>query len=356
MKSLVVALVLAVAGPAGAQALPPAPAIPPAQAARMIALPSGLEASVWATEPLLENPVAFAFDEQGRVFVTETHRIHNDSAVLDNRRRDTWPSAEFRRTASPARLAGIADELLDAELASRTLADREAMLRRYFVGDLDRFRQDSERIKLITDTNGDGKADKGQVFADGFNGLLDGVAAGVLARQGHVWLHQHPQPLAAARPRRRRRGRRAQAAAARLRRALRLHRPRPARPAHRARRQALLLRRRPRRCTSRRRARHARRDPDTGAVFRCNLDGSDLEIFATGLRNPQELAFDEHGNLFTGDNNSDGGDQARWVHVVEGGDSGWRIGYQYLDGAAGRAAPGTPRSLWHPPWPGRPAI
>ena len=93
---------------------------------------------------------------------------------------------------------------------------------------------------------------------------------------------------------------------------------------------------------------------DSGTVLRCNPDGTELEIFATGFRNPQELAFDEFGNLFTGDNNSDSGDKARWVYVVEGGDSGWRIGYQFMAGSYTRG-PWNEEKLWYPAFDGQAA-
>ena len=82
-------------------------------------------------------------------------------------------------------------------------------------------------------------------------------------------------------------------------------------------------------------------------MLRCELDGSDLEVVHRGLRNPQELAFDQWGDLITGDNNSDGGDKARLVQILPGADSGWRIGFQWLSdrGAWNR------EKMWHPRHP-----
>jgi quinoprotein glucose dehydrogenase len=88
---------------------------------------------------------------------------------------------------------------------------------------------------------------------------------------------------------------------------------------------------------------HVAHDPASGAVFRCEADGSGLEVFATGLRNPQEIAFDDLGNLFTVDNNSDAGDKARLVHVMPGSDSGWNMAFQYL----GDRGPWHREKIWH---------
>jgi quinoprotein glucose dehydrogenase len=69
-------------------------------------------------------------------------------------------------------------------------------------------------------------------------------------------------------------------------------------------------------------------------------------MIATGLRNPQELAFDQYGNLFAGDNNCDAGDMARMVYVVEGGETGWRMGYQWIT-SPNTAGPWMAEKLWH---------
>jgi quinoprotein glucose dehydrogenase len=70
--------------------------------------------------------------------------------------------------------------------------------------------------------------------------------------------------------------------------------------------------------------------PNSGVIARANPDGSDFEIFAAGLRNTHEFAFDEYGNLISEDNDGDhAGERERLVYVVNGSDAGWRSNWQY---------------------------
>jgi HEAT repeat protein len=84
----------------------------------------------------------------------------------------------------------------------------------------------------------------------------------------------------------------------------------------------------------------------TGAVFRCEPNGDNLEVFAHSLRNPQELAFNQWGDLFTGDNNSDAGDRARIVYIMEGGETGWDMNYQTLEGQNQRGPWSQEHTWW----------
>ncbi|HEY1189692.1 MAG TPA: PVC-type heme-binding CxxCH protein, partial [Gemmata sp.] len=67
----------------------------------------------------------------------------------------------------------------------------------------------------------------------------------------------------------------------------------------------------------------------TGAVFRCKPDGSKMETFSIGYRNPyRDIAYDDKFNLFHTDNDQEDGSKfqgCRIMHVAEGTDFGWRL-------------------------------
>lgn len=99
--------------------------------------------------------------------------------------------------------------------------------------------------------------------------------------------------------------------------------------------------------------------PYHGGMFRCEPDGSNFEVFAHGLRNPQELAFDEFGNWFIVDNDGDFGDRERFHFLVEGTDAGWRATWQYRTNAKFGEHEGynpwMADGLWKPHFEGQPA-
>ena len=216
---------------------------------------------------------------------------------------------------------------LDDDLACRTVADRVAMYKKHLKDKFPSYAIEQDRVRLVEDTEGTGRADKSTVFADGFTNVAAGLGSGVLARHGKVWYTCIPDLWLLQDTK----GNGRADVKKSLHTGFGVHVSFIGHDMHGLRfgpdgRIYFSIGDR---------GLHVETDgktisaPDTGSVLRCNPDGSELELFATGLRNPQELAFDEFGNLFTGDNNADGGDKARWVQVVEGGDSGWRIGYQY---------------------------
>jgi quinoprotein glucose dehydrogenase len=300
------------------------------RAIRSFRVPGGLNVELFAAEPLLANPVAFCIDEKGVVYVAETFRLN--AGVTDTRGHMNW---------------------LDDDLACRTVADRVAMYKKFLGKEFAEYGLQHERVRRIVDRDGDGRADLATVFADGFNDPAAGIGAGLLARKDDVWFACIPW----------------------------LWKLRDTNGDGRADERTLLhegygvhvgflghdlhgLRFGPdgrlyfsigdRGFNVKTREGRSLAVPDTGSVLRCKPDGTELEVFASGLRNPQELAFDEYGNLFTGDNNSDSGDKARWVYVVEGGDSGWRIGYQFIESPNSRG-PWNEEKLWYPPFAGQAA-
>lgn len=289
----------------------------------------GLRVELFAADPQLNNPVALCLDELNRVYVAEEYRFNRGTE--ENRTRPF---------------------LLEDDLQIETLDDRLRMFERHadqFEGGMAWFRRWGDQVRQLADTDGDGRADRSTVFAGPFNEPLDGLASGVLARDGDIYLTCVPHLW-------RLRDRDDDGRADEQQRLLtgfgvnagflghdlhglvwgpdgRLYFSIGDRGFHVVTPEGRVL-----------------HGPRTGAVFRCEPDGSRLEVVHRGLRNPQELAFDDDGRLLAVDNNCDKGDDARLVLVVEGGDSGWNMSYQslpepYLTG------PWHAEHIWRTPGP-----
>ncbi len=56
-----------------------------------------------------------------------------------------------------------------------------------------------------------------------------------------------------------------------------------------------------------------------------NLDGTEMTFWATGFWNPHASCIDAFGRLFTVDNDPDSRPPCRLLHVIRGGDYGYRF-------------------------------
>lgn len=113
------------------QTSPPGPALSPKESLAKMTVPDGFRVELVAAEPDLVNPVAMAFDERGRIWVTESFE---------------YP----RREPGPGR----------------------------------------DRIKILEDTNGDGTMDSVKIFAEGLN-----IPSAIAVGHGGVWVANAPDIL-----------------------------------------------------------------------------------------------------------------------------------------------------------------
>ena len=287
----------------------------------------GLAISVHADELMRTTPVAIDVDEWGRVHIAESDRIYGGAE--DNRGHPYW--------------------LMD-DLASRSVDDRRAYIEKWLAAgkfeDPEHFHARYDSLARLDDTDGDGVPDARHELAR-WNDTVDGPAAGVEVREGEVFVTVIPDVV-------RLRDEDGDGEADAIETLVHGYGVKTSLVGHDL--HGLVFGPDGRLYFSMGdrgyrielpdgRVLEPALGPGRGAIFRMKPDGSELEVFATGVRNPQELAFDDYGNLFTGDNNGDGGDKARVVYLVEGGETGWAMPYQTLVGDYIRG-PWVAERLW----------
>ncbi len=64
-------------------------------------------------------------------------------------------------------------------------------------------------------------------------------------------------------------------------------------------------------------------DCQAGTLWRCDMDGTNLELIAHNFRNPYEPCVDSFGNIWMSDNDDDGTQQTRICYVMPGGNYGY---------------------------------
>jgi quinoprotein glucose dehydrogenase len=309
LRLTLAALTLAAAQPAAAQDQATPPDLVASETLAGATLPAGTSLKVEATFQDLQvsSPTALTFDDQGRIYLAETHRRRH--GVMDDRDHLYW--------------------YLD-DLACKKTADRLALHEKWHDKiSIAQMTEKSELVRRLADTDGDGKLDESKVFATGFNDTLDGSASGVFFYEGSLYFSCIPKIYAL-------RDTDGDGTADERKVVEQGFGVRVSLAGHDLngftlgpdgriygtvgdRGLSLITK-----------AGVSYDYPGEGAAFRFEPDGSGFEIFHTGLRNPKEIAFDTLGNAYTVDGQSDQGDAARIVYLVDGGDSGWRMEHQAM--------------------------
>jgi putative membrane-bound dehydrogenase-like protein len=250
----------------------------PSNAIKGLVTAEGLQTTVMATEPFFRNPTNIDVDDRGRVWVTEAYNYRpaingNPTNVLGDRIMICEDlNGDGKTDTSKIFYQGPE---LNAPLGIAVLGNRVIV-------------SQSPYVWSFYDDNGDDKADRKEVLFQGIGGEQHdhGVHAFTFGPDGKLYFNFGNEGKT-----------------------LKDKNGRPVRD----------------------------QDGDVigpdkyrqGMVFRCNPDGSQVEVLGHNFRNPFEVAVDSYGNLWQSDNDDDGNRSTRINYVM------WYGNYGFTDEMTG---------------------
>jgi putative membrane-bound dehydrogenase-like protein len=251
--------------------------VPPEKAIATFTLSEGLEISLWASEPLFVNPTCMDIDHKGRVWVCESvnYRCHLHHQPLRR------PAGDRIVILEDTKGTGKADKVTTFYQSPELLAPLGIAVAKDPVGPGYKvYVCQSPDILLFEDRDGDGKADgPPKKLLTGFRGIdhdhgVHGISIGPDAKLYFSVGDQGVENL--------------QSADGKGRKWTTNH-----------------------------------TDCQGGTIWRCDLDGRNLEMIAHNFRNEYEPCVDSFGTIFVSDNDDDGHQQTRICYVMPGGNYGY---------------------------------
>jgi putative membrane-bound dehydrogenase-like protein len=268
--------------------------LPPEKAATTFTVADGLEMALWASEPLFVNPTCIDIDHKGRVWVCESVNYRNK---LHGKKTLNRPEGDRIVILEDTKGTGKADKATTFYQAPDFIAPLGIAVAKDPVGPGYKvYVCHSPDILVFEDTDGDGKADGppkkllsgfgGYDHDHGVHGILIGPDGKLYFSVGDQGVHGLQSSDG--------KGRKWESNST---------------------------------------------DCRAGTIWRCDLDGKNLELIAHNFRNEYEPCVDSFGTVFVSDNDDDGNQQTRICYVMPGGNYGYH-------------PRGPGQSHWHEEQPG----
>jgi len=275
------ALVLAFTSAATAQ-------VGPEESARKLKPADGLEATLWAAEPMVRNPTNMDIDSRGRVWITEglNYRLTHGSKPF-KRIEDADKVKILQDTDGDGKADKVtvfADKIypipMGLAVEERYGKDGKYLGCKVYIGN-------SPDLLVLEDTDGDDKADKRYPLLTGFGGVDSdhGVHGMVLGLDGKLYF-THGDGCCSFEQ---------------------------SKGSHDTKNFDVVDKS----------GRHVSSD-QLANTLRVNRDGTQFEVIADRQRNNYETSLNSFGNIFTSDNDDDGHHGSRVIWVMDGGKYGYR--------------------------------